>query len=109
MNPKSVGCGNSTEPVVMVYTGGTTGKSKAVLNGVDMIVFTGGIGENSSYVRRAVCDSLSYAGIELDEASNSMTYGCREISNNKSKVKVVVVPANEELMIARETVNTLSK
>lgn len=80
----------------------------AVMNGVDMIVFTGGIGENSPYVRQAVCESFAYVGVEVDESIASSNATCREISTSNSKVKVMVVAANEELMIARETYEILN-
>ena len=79
------------------------GSYVAVMNGVDAIAFTAGVGENNSSVRKAVCDSLTYLGIELDQKSNE-TRGCEiMISTADSKVKVFVIPTNEELAIARET------
>lgn len=75
----------------------------AVMNGVDMIVFTGGIGENSTYIREAICENFSYVGVEIDKTIKLENYNCREISTAKSKVRVVMVRTNEELMIAKET------
>ncbi len=73
----------------------------ATLGGLDCLVFTGGIGENAWYVREAVCERLEYLGILLDRTKNRAND--HEISSSESKVKVFVIPANEELQIARET------
>lgn len=75
----------------------------AVLGGLDALVFTGGIGENSSEVRKAVCENLEYLGIELDKSANASKEKEKAISAAKSKVSVFVIPTNEELMIAMET------
>ena len=75
----------------------------AVMNGVDDIVFTAGVGENNSLVREAVCNSLGYLGIKLDIEANKKRGEEVMISTPDSKVKVYVVPTNEELAIARET------
>jgi acetate kinase len=77
------------------------GALAAVLGGVDGIVFTGGIGENSSEIRRRICESCQWLGLELDNEANDRT-GPR-ISGDASKVSVWVIPTNEELMIARHT------
>ena len=74
----------------------------AVLGGVDAIVFTGGIGENSSYVRERVVSDMGYCGADLDKAKNQIR-GEMFINTESSKVKIMVVPTNEELSIARET------
>ena len=79
----------------------------AVLGGVDAIAFTAGIGENSSMVRKMLCERLSYLGIELDEEANSKRGETIEISKAGSKVRVFVVPTNEELVIAQDTVNLI--
>ena len=79
----------------------------AVMNGVDDIVFTAGVGENNSLVREAVCNSLGYLGIKLDTEANKKRGEEVMISTPDSKVKVYVVPTNEELAIARETFNLL--
>ena len=81
------------------------GSYVAAMNGVDAIVFTGGIGENTIDLRADVCNNLSYLGIELDaEANEIMRRGKEgEISTANSKVKVYVLPTNEELVIARDT------
>ena len=75
----------------------------AVMNGVDTIVFTAGVGENNSAVRAGVVKHLKYLGVELDEEANKIRGEEKLISTADSKVKVYVVPTNEELAIARET------
>ena len=80
------------------------GSYAAAMNGVDAIAFTAGIGENDSYVREQVCSYLGYLGIELNKEANKTRGQEIEISTPESKVKVWVVPTNEELAIARETV-----
>ena len=76
----------------------------AAMNGADAIVFTAGIGENDGYVRGEVCKYLGFLGIEIDADANKVRGEEIEISTPDSKVKVLVVPTNEELAIARETV-----
>ncbi len=77
----------------------------AAMNGVDVIAFTAGVGENDPDVRSTVCAYLGYMGITLKEELNTKTYGDEVIlSTDDSKVKVCVIPTNEELAIARETV-----
>ena len=85
---------------VAKYVGAYT----AAMNGVDNIVFTAGIGENAGTVRTAVCSYLGYLGITIDEEANAKRGEEIVISTPDSKVKVLVVPTNEELAIARETV-----
>jgi len=76
----------------------------AVMGGVNIIVFTGGIGENSDCMREAVCSKFGYMGLEFDSKKNKGMRGREEILTKKeSKVKVLVVPTNEELVIADET------
>jgi len=79
------------------------GTYAASMNGVDAIVFTAGIGENDPWVRANSCANFDYLGIEIDPAKNESKEKEKVISTDKSKVKVLVVPTNEELMIARET------
>lgn len=81
------------------------GSYVAAMDGVDAIVFTGGIGENTTDLRADVCNNLSYLGVELNaEANEVMRKGKEgEISSENSKVKVYVLPTNEELVIARDT------
>jgi acetate kinase len=81
----------------------------AVMNGVDAIVFTAGVGENNSFVRKEVCKYLKFIGVELDEAANQKRGEEIMISTKDSKVKVYVIPTNEELAIARETVEVLGE
>ena len=80
------------------------GAYTAAMNGVDNIVFTAGIGENCALVRTKVCSYLGYLGITIDEEANGKRGEEIVISTPDSKVKVLVVPTNEELAIARETV-----
>ena len=76
----------------------------AVMNGVDLIVFTAGIGEHNSVVREQVCENLTYAGVELDKAANKKAFGEEAmISAPGSRVKVALIPTEEEMMIALET------
>ncbi|MBO4834503.1 MAG: acetate kinase [Lachnospiraceae bacterium] len=75
----------------------------AVMNGVDAIVFTAGVGENDPEVRKDVIDHFGYLGAKIDEEQNKCRGVERVISTEDSKVKVLVVPTNEELMIARDT------
>mgnify|MGYP003290398410 CR=1 FL=1 len=79
----------------------------AAMNGVDAIAFTAGLGENDKRMRKYVCEYLGYLGITLDEEKNQVRGEERIISTEDSKVKVIVVPTNEELAIARETVALL--
>ncbi len=80
------------------------GSYAAAMNGVDVICFTAGIGENTGFIRKKVCDRLGYLGIALDESANSTRGEEIKISTADSKVEVYVIPTNEELAIARETV-----
>jgi acetate kinase len=80
------------------------GSYATVLDGVDAITFTAGIGTHSTYVRAKVCSKLGFLGVKLDPEANEFGKGERIISTPDSRVVVTVVPTNEELMIARETV-----
>ena len=85
---------------IIKYIGAYT----AVLDGVDIIVFTGGVGENQQPLRKAVCDHLSYLGVKIDDEVNAASRGEEKvISAPDSKVKVVVIPTDEEMMIAKDT------
>jgi acetate kinase len=77
------------------------GALAAVLGGVDGLVFTAGIGENSAEIRKRICQASAWLGIEFDEESNLR--GGTRISTSASKVSAWVIPTNEELMIARHT------
>ena len=81
------------------------GSYVAALNGVDAITFTAGVGENSWEMRSEICEYLGYLGVEVDEEKNKAAIGEQAvISTPDSKVKIIVLPTNEELAIARETV-----
>ena len=79
------------------------------LGGVDVISFSGGIGEYSPYTRSAVCKNLSAFGVELDEAINSKARTAQKLSTEGSAVKVLIIPADEESVVARETVNVVQR
>ena len=86
------------------------GNYAAVLNGLDAIIFTAGIGENSALMRALACENLSFFGIELDEEKNSKREkGIREIQTEQSKAKILVIPTNEEIEIAKQTYNLLQE
>ena len=86
------------------------GSYAAVMDGIDAVLFTGGIGENAPEVRSGACSSMDFFGIKLDEKVNAETRGqlCK-ISAPDSKVEVWVVPTNEELLIARDTLAMITK
>ena len=79
------------------------------LGGIDAITFSGGIGENSWETRAAVLKNLTAFGIELDEQKNRAATGLGAISTETSPVKILIVPANEELIVARETVKVVEE
>ena len=82
------------------------GEYAAEMGGVDLIVFTGGVGENSSEMRESVCSGLEFMGVEFDQEANRGTRGVNKIlSKPESKVKVAVIATDEELMIATDTYN----
>lgn len=86
------------------------GSYSAVLGRVDCLIFTGGIGENDSEARRRSCEGLSNLGIEIDLAVNNQRCSCiTQISTDKSPVKVLVIPTNEELEIALQTKEVIEK
>lgn len=80
------------------------GAYAAAMNGVDCICFTAGLGENNGVIRRQICENLAFLGIQIDDEANSKRGEEIIISTPESKVKVLVIPTNEELAIARETV-----
>ena len=82
---------------------GDIAKYAVALNGVDYIVFTGGIGENQINIRKGICQKLSFMGVDIDIEANNMRGEEKVISKPNSKIKVYVIPTNEELMIAKET------
>ncbi|MCM1349137.1 MAG: acetate kinase [Firmicutes bacterium] len=86
------------------------GAYAAEMGGLDVIVFTGGVGENQTGVRLNVCEPLKFMGVEIDADVNARTKGTETlISKPESRVKVVVIPTDEELMIARDTKDIVSK
>jgi acetate kinase len=85
------------------------GSYAAVLNGLDAVIFTAGIGENSSYIRKLVCTDMDYFGIHLDDQKNEIrSKEIREINTLDSKTKIMVIPTNEELEIANQVYALLS-
>ena len=82
---------------------GDIAKYAAEMDGLDYIVFTGGIGENQINIRKGICEKLKFMGVELDLEANNMRGEEKVISTPQSKIKIYVIPTNEELMIARET------
>jgi acetate kinase len=85
------------------------GAYASAMNGVDAIVFTAGLGENSGATRRAICDYLGWMGVHIDSYNNSLRGKAIEISATDSRVRVFVIPTNEELVIARDTKELLDK
>ncbi|CAC9974445.1 acetate kinase [Flavobacterium panici] len=86
----------------------TIGSYTAALNGLDAIIFTAGIGENSSYMRKLICTDMDYFGIEIDPEKNQISSKeIREISTSNSKTKVLVVPTDEEYEIANQVYQLL--
>ncbi len=80
----------------------------AAMNGLDAIVFTGGIGENSSVLRKLVCEDMNFLGLDLEDKKNEKnTNELREINSATSRVKILVIPTNEELEIAKQTFELL--
>ena len=74
------------------------------MNGVDAITFTAGLGENDDITRAAICEYLGYLGADLDKEKNKVAGEQAVISKDDAKVKLLCIPTNEELMIARDTV-----
>jgi acetate kinase len=86
------------------------GAYTAAMNGVDLIAFTAGVGENNGYVREEICRYLGFMGVKIDSRINDETHGeDKKISTDDSNVLVYVIPTNEELAIARETVRLTAK
>ena len=78
-------------------------KYAVAMNGIDYIIFTGGIGENQINIRKGICEKLEFMGVKLNLDNNNMRGEEKVISTDDSKIKVYVIPTNEELMIAKET------
>jgi len=86
------------------------GSYATILNGLDAIVFTAGIGENSALMRKLACTDLDFLGIDLDQYKNEIRASeIREIQSKKSKVKVLVIPTNEEIEIAKQSYQLLNE
>jgi len=85
------------------------GSYAAIMNGLDAIVFTAGIGENSDVIRKLVCTNMTYLGIDLDEEKNKVrAKKLTEIHKENSKVKILIVPTNEEVEIAKQSFQLIS-
>lgn len=82
-------------------------KYTVAMNGVDYIIFTGGIGENQINIRKGICEKLAFMGVDLDIDANNMRGEEKVISKPDSRIKVYVIPTNEELMIAKETLRLI--
>ncbi len=98
--------GSMAETAIKSFTyaiAGYIAKYAVAMRGIDYLVFTGGIGENQINIRKWVCEQLEFMGILLDEDANNMRGEEKLISKPESKVKIFVIPTNEELMIAKET------
>lgn len=85
------------------------GSYAAVLNGFDVLVFTGGVGENQTITRERICNEMSYLGIEIDPEINKIRGEELELSTLNSRIKVVVIPTDEEYMIASDTMELVTK
>ncbi len=85
------------------------GAYSAAMGGLDAIVLTGGIGENDGNIRKRICENMGFLGISLDEEKNASLRGPADISKQGSRVRILLVPTNEELMIARETAEVVGK
>ena len=85
------------------------GAYAAILNGLDAIIFTAGIGENSALMRKLACKNLEFLGINLDSEKNTLrSKGTREIQSFTSKVKILIIPTNEEIEIAKQSYKLLN-
>ena len=105
-NPRAILALNTYDYRIKKYIGAYS----AVLGGVDILVFTGGVGENQAITRSVVCKNMEYMGIELDEELNrSVRAKEAVISKPSSKVKVLITPTDEELTIAKDTMQILGK
>ncbi len=105
-NPRAILALNTYDYRIKKYIGSYA----AALGGVDILVFTGGVGENDEAVRANVCRNMEYMGIELDEELNASVRGKEVvISKPTSKVTVVIIPTDEELTIAKDTMGILKK
>lgn len=81
----------------------------SVMNGLDAIIFTAGIGENSSTLRQLICNEMDYLGIQIDNTKNEIrSNALREIQHSSARVKIIIIPTNEELEIAKQSYQLLS-
>jgi len=80
-----------------------------VLDGADAIIFTAGLGENSAEMRQSICKGLDYLGVKLDSEKNTIRGEEVDISNSEATCRVLIIPTNEELMIAMDTQEIVSK
>ena len=98
--------GNKANLALDVYhylTAAYVAKCAVAMGGIDVLTFTAGVGEKGPISRKAICNQLQFFGVKIDETKNDFKGEEREISAEDSKVRIFVVPTNEELMIARET------
>ena len=79
------------------------------MNGITTIVFTAGIGENQIRIRKGICEYLKFLGVEIDDEKNNVRSEEREISTPNSKIKVYIIPTDEEMVIARDTKSIAQK
>ena len=84
-------------------------KYAVAMGGIDYIIFTGGVGENQINIRKSICEQLAFMGVNIDVNANDMRGEEKMISTSDSKVKVYVIPTNEELVIAKETERLIEK
>jgi acetate kinase len=85
------------------------GAYTVAMGGLDVLVFTGGIGENSAGVRARTCENMEFLGLELNDNKNEGVNGEANISDDNSRVKILVIPTNEELVIAEDTQEIVEK
>ena len=104
--------GSMAETAIKSFTyaiAGYIAKYAVAMRGIDYLVFTGGIGENQINIRKWICEQLEFMGILIDEDANNIRGEEKLISKPESKVKIFVIPTNEELMIAKETERLVKK
>jgi len=85
------------------------GAYAAAMGGLDALVFTAGIGEHASLIRAKICEGLEFLGVYLDPEKNASGRGERDISADQARVRTLVIPTNEELVIARETLAVIGR
>jgi len=82
---------------------GYVGRYACAMNGIDAVIFTAGIGENDTFIRAKICEYLTWMGVDIDQEQNGKRGQALDISKGDEKVRVLVIPTNEELVIARDT------